>query len=197
MISIRNVIDNNTKTFHNHRLDAHEPIGQRLLATGGIAFLLALFTGSNISDFLDAVITVQAILIGFSFSVMFFLVSEDVKPATVETGSIEAARKAAQANRVAGEIFHNVSYYNLVAMLCLGLALVLLVPARIFTVPDFLAPLYREQPMIGDFLNASGKAGRFVMLAAFYFLLLESAFTFSRSIARVSFLFEQKIRPGR
>lgn len=190
------IVRDNNATFYDY--SSCEPVGIRLrIAVTVIAALfLAAGVKGDLSSFLEGVITVQSILIGFSFSVMFFLVSNGEIVKEFEEESIENKIRRKKLNKLAEEIFYNISYFNLVAMGCLFSSLLLLIPDVCFIIPPSLRAwgAQRVEYIIFaiEYIQITLK---FFVSCAFYFLLLESGFTFGRTVGRVNFLFSQKILP--
>lgn len=197
MVSIRDIIEKNSETFFDHRLNERQSIVARILGQVAVALLLAILFFRGISPFLGGVITIQAILIGFSFSVMFFLVSSggSGSPRGLdESVSIEDALRRDQAIKVAGEIFSNLAYFNLVCLFCLATALVLMLPP--LSASSWWVNIVPPKPIfLSELFHWSGYLVWISCVWLFYFLVIESAFTFLRITGRINFLFSEKIRP--
>lgn len=153
-------------------------------------------------DVLSATITVQAILIGFSFSVMFFLVQDASDKSSDKSNekfkqpdcnySLEKQLDNEQINLLSKELFWNISYFNVISFLSLVVALAMMLPNifgnvfRLFSKMNFLNIDW--QPFVLA-VNISA----FIAQWIFFLLITESAFTFVRTVGRVSFLFEQRM----
>lgn len=149
-------------------------------------------------DVLSATITVQAILIGFSFSVMFFLVQDASDKSNEKfkqpdcNYSLEKQLDNEQINLLSKELFWNISYFNVISFLSLVVALAMMLPNifgnvfKLFSKMNFLNIDW--QPFVMT-VNISA----FIAQWIFFLLITESAFTFVRTVGRVSFLFEQRM----
>ena len=78
MFNVRSIIANNNRTFYNYRTDERFSIVPRIIIFVFISAAVALSNFIRPSDFLSAVLAVESILVGFSFSVLFFLLSNSV-----------------------------------------------------------------------------------------------------------------------
>lgn len=194
MFRLLAIIRENNSTFYDYRSNERVPIRSRIVLTMILATCLAILVRGDLSNFLDGVITVQAILIGFSFSVMFFLVSAGSISANVDDGSIEARLRREKLSQLSKEIFYNLSYFNLVAMACLVCALLLLMPeVSTFFVALLDSVKIGHQDEVKIAVEVTQAAGNLIVAWGFYFLVTESGFTFARTVGRVNYLFSQKI----
>ncbi len=200
MFSVRSIIAENNKTFYEYNSNRPVSIRRRLVLTGLLSAVTGFYLDRDFKDFLNGVITVQAILIGFSFSVMFFLMSAAAARAGGQDNDagkgkpLEDELRDEKLEKLSSEIFHNVAYFNLVAMACLAVALMILLPNNSDVAWNFLKYLkietsaFVEKPY-GVFLLVAQPAVR----AVFLFLLFESAFTFARTTGRVNYLFAKNL----
>lgn len=198
MYSPSEIYKANRRTFFDHKLDKLESIRGRLIIQILASLLCAALFYRELSNFLDGVITVQSVLIGFSFSVMFFLMSSRERPvdrSEKTSESRESKLRSAKAIKVSEEIFANLAYFNLAALASLITALALLLPP----ISVALKPLHHLVPAtfnsVSQAMHWAGYAAWFLVTFVFYFLLIESGYTFVRIINRVNFLFEQKVKP--
>ena len=79
------------------------------------------------SDVIGSILTVQSILMGFSFSVLFFLMSGNNRQSK-DDEAIETKNKIRRLNKLSKELFFNVSYFNFLAIFSVLFSLVLLLP---------------------------------------------------------------------
>lgn len=159
--------------------------------TACAAALLSLLFDGSIETFLSSLIGVQAVIVGFAFSVVFFLLSVPPAPGG-HPDSVEDKLSLRKLEKLADELFANVSYFILVGMLGLASAVVLLAP----DLPSFAASaINRPRPDgIDGFVRGLSLAGRYFFLFATAFLTLESGYTFARTVGRVWFLFSERTR---
>lgn len=189
-------------TFYDYRTNRKQSQKFRLLATILLSMFAAILTPVVSIDVLSATITVQAILIGFSFSVMFFLVQDASDKSSDKSNekfkqpdcnySLEKQLDNEQINLLSKELFWNISYFNVISFLSLVVALAMMLPNifgnvfRLFSKMNFLNIDW--QPFVLA-VNISA----FIAQWIFFLLITESAFTFVRTVGRVSFLFEQRM----
>jgi hypothetical protein len=205
MFSIRSLIEENNKTFYDYGSNRPTRIRGRIVATSVASAVAATCIDHDFKDFLNGVITVQAILIGFSFSVMFFLMSSTSAPETDQdteeshdnfSSSRESKIRKKRLSKLSKEIFYNVGYFNMSAMACLALALVILLPDHSDTIWKLVSfPANNFKELILKIYTPIIYALSIIVRFSFFFLLLESGFTFSRTVGRVNYLFEQKLPP--
>jgi len=191
------IIRNNNATFYNYRNGKPVKRHLSLLLCLLVAALLTVGFRLNLEGFLGSVATAQSILVGFSFSVMFFLVSADPVLPPKDANSLEKRLKYKKLTKLVEELFYNVSYFNLVAICCVlaSIALMLPIPSVEFV-----------KPWLMEVLNAEGVKGLAVgwsavrqlfyllLLFVFYFAMLESIVAFYRTALRVSYFFEEKLK---
>lgn len=195
MFSVKAIVAKNTETFYNYRTNKKIRVWPRIVIFIALSALLGAFVDTDMQDLLDGVITVQSILIGFSFTVMFFLVSKDPLPVPPsEDCSIEGDLKGIRINKLSQELFYNVSYFNVVAISCVAMAVFMMMPNEsifawsvITRLPEGL--LGKITSVYSVFIVVFLSILRF----AFFFLLIESAYTFARTTARITHLFEEKL----
>ena len=200
MANLKNIISKNNKTFYNYQTEKAQSIAPRLAVTGVVSILLAVMFSAIDEAFVNAVLTVQSILVGFSFSVLFFLLSgAEIK--SLKEGSIEKKQKVNKLITLSEELFYNVSYYNLVAISSVLVALLYLLPdmdqnSKIFTmVLGFVTSMAGSQDVLSwlSFVPSWTEiAVRFVL----YFLVIEGMYTFWRTVRRISFFFAEKLSLG-
>lgn len=198
MSNFRDIIINHNATFYDYDTGDQKPVWLRyvLVALGSIG-LVVIFDNTP-SEMLGALLTVQSILIGFSFSVMFFLLSGSL-PTTAENGSIEAGLKKEKLARLARELFYNVSYFNVIALASVLLSLLLLLPNIDV---DALVEWIKKQSFLTFWNEASWRSlfDKLIdwLIATLEFMLyatlLESLTSFARTVGRVSFYFERRLK---
>lgn len=157
--------------------------------------IFGLFIGTTVSeasnDFLAGALSAEAILVGFSFNVLFYLVANRLtKPATY--ASIEHELRFKRLSKLSDEVFDNVTYFNLVAIGSAVVALALLLIGS----DGFNANLHKIAAFIesrttitGDTLSWAKWVARSFGLAVLIALLAESIYTFLRAVGRVRFYF--------
>jgi hypothetical protein len=200
MANLKNIISKNNKTFYDYQTEKVQSIAPRLAFTGAVSILLAVMFSAIDDSFVNAVLTVQSILVGFSFSVLFFLLSSaEIK--SVTEGSIEQKQKVKKLRTLSEELFYNVSYYNLVAISSVLVALLYLLPDmdRSSKIPTMVLDLVTSMAGSQDVLSWFSSIGTWVEVAVrfiLYFLVIEGMYTFWRTVRRVSFFFAEKLSLG-
>jgi hypothetical protein len=197
MFDVRTIVERNGETFYDYASGERQSQRSRVLLMVIASVALCWLLQPQSETFLNAVLTAQAILVGFSFSVLFFLLSNaEISPAPEE--SIERKIKRKKLAALAKELFHNVSYFNVVAICSVVLSLMLLLSG-----PDVVAwkciveTISKYAVSVPDSVNLWAShamtAAHTLAAACLYFCLFESAFTFFRTVVRVSYYFEQKL----
>ncbi|MNS64714.1 hypothetical protein D3C72_978510 [compost metagenome] len=195
MFDIGKTISRNNATFYDFGSNRRVRIYPRIIASAGVAGFISVSAQGPLKDLLAGVITVQAILIGFGFSVMFFLASGYSDAKKTKKDSIEDEIKEERLSKLSKEIFYNISYFNLIAMISLLMAIFLLLPSakKAFTAIISLAGA-ANAPALTVAYDISNAIIYFAIVSFFYFATIESGYTFGRMVGRVGYLFEQKIQ---
>lgn len=198
MSNFRDIIRNHNATYYDYDTGDPKPVWLRYaLVSLGSAVLVVIFQTIP-PEMLGALLTVQSILIGFSFSVMFFLLSGSL-PTIVENGSIETELKKEKLARLAKELFYNVSYFNVIALISVLLSLLMLLPS---VDVDALVEWIKKQSLLSFWTEASWRSC-FAVVAdwllpalefVLYLTLIESLTSFARTVGRVSFYFERRLK---
>lgn len=143
------------------------------------------------------IITAQSILAGFSFNVMFYLSSNEVTNYD-KTGIIEHQAKVDRLNRLSKEAFYNIAYFNIVAIASVVLSLTLLLGGSVAGV--WLHETCNSVMAIANchkakhLWNTVGKLATYLLMFIAYVTILESIITFVRTVQRVSYLFDEKMK---
>ncbi|MRG56376.1 hypothetical protein GF108_12385 [Phyllobacterium sp. SYP-B3895] len=185
------IIEKNNGTFYNYRTQEEFTIWPRMAVFLIFSIIISFALLKEMPDFLNAINNAVSILLGFSFSVLFYLASSR-KDAVAETDSLEKQNRDRRLTKLSNELFYNISYFVIVALLLLGASLIIIIPdaqASIVTI---------WRLFFGDWLIAQlavlTRILSFAIRSCFFFLLMEAAFTFARIVGRVNFLFEEKMK---
>jgi hypothetical protein len=196
VFNVREIVHNNNATFYDFDSEVPQNQNTRYLITLLIALFAALFFSKISDNLLAGFLAVQSILLGFSINIMFFLVSnrEGIK---TKHHSLESELRSQRLNKLYHELFYNVSYFNLIAIGSIIIAVMLLLPVP--EIPNFLrgnavVDIYQgwlNTSSVPDLLKAvlHGCA-----MLVFYAMTIEVMFSISRVIGRTSFYFERKMR---
>lgn len=196
MFNVFTIIRNNSTTFYD--LYTRKPRSQkpRLFTASVIAFVAALLFSNVSESLLSGFLAVQSILLGFTFNVMFFLLGN--REAEAESyKSLEAKLRAERLRELYKELFYNVAYFNLIAVLSIIVAALLLLPNP--EIPKFMHGWYLVE-VYARWLQTSiipvfvQNLTNFGSMFVFYCLAIEVVYSVARVIGRTSFYFERKMR---
>jgi hypothetical protein len=184
----------NASTFYNFRTKKRHSLFWRYLALTLISLLAALTYGERSDNVYIGIITAQSILVGFGFNVLFYLSSNEVVNYD-ETFSIEDASRVRRLRTVSEEVFYNIGYFNIVALASVVLCLIVLVsqsyaPLMSEAISKALGTTQKRVELWGVFEKTLLRLVLFLV----YFCVAESLLTFVRTVQRVSFLFESKMK---
>ncbi|PHJ74352.1 hypothetical protein VF07_37820, partial [Nostoc linckia z6] len=188
MYSLSQIASDHFGTFYNYKTNARHRVWPRycVFIVMSVAFV-ALFNNGG-KEFLDGAVTVQAVLIGFSFNVIFYFASRDRAP-TARDSSIEAGLRQERLARLEKEIFFSVMYYNVVAVFCIIMALVMMIS---LTPQGFVA--FVSKQISNDYsdliITVCGHAKVILLKLVqflFYLALIEGLYTFVRTVMRIGY----------
>lgn len=198
MFDVRKIVADNRATYYDYvsgRVLSRTPYWTFVLV---ISIIAAITFAEPSDNFLGAVITAQSILAGFGFNVLFFLLSTTGNIVPSSSGPIESALTKVKMTKLSEEIFSNISYFNLVSILSVFVALVALMPSLslplLKIISDklpLLAPNYHES--VSSYCAAAKLLLRATIFAALYVLVIESVYTFIRTVGRITFFFRKKL----
>lgn len=184
MSNFRNIVSHNRKTFYDYETGLDISQNRSNITKASLAILLtALFLKVD-KDFVEAVVTIYAILVGFTFSILFYLLSFKA-PTIDDSASLEAKARAKKLAKLAKELFYNISYFNMLAATLIFVCLI----HYLFQCDSFDIA-HHELPEIGKVMIVAEGIYAFV----FYLLLVESGYSLFRTIGRVSFLFSEQLK---
>lgn len=191
MFSLRDIVRRDAATYYVYDSSNRVGRGKTLCAFAICAALVGAAVGEASSDFLAGALSAEAILVGFSFNVLFYLVANRLtKPAVY--ASMEHELRFDRLSKLSDEVFDNVTYFNLVAIGSAVAALALLLigsdgfNANLHKIAAFLESRTR---ITREALSWANCIGRAFALAVLIFLLTESIYTFLRAVGRVRFYF--------
>lgn len=165
----------------------------RLIIFAFVSPVLAFVLTDKLTDFINSINTVASILLGFGFSVLFYIASSK-DDQRLQSNSLEQKNRADRINALSRELFHNVSYFVMTASGGLAFAMIVIAPeaqGEWFS-KTILPLLVKVTPNASDYLWWSA----LVIRSIFFFLIIEAGFTFGRIVGRVNFLFEEKLASG-
>jgi hypothetical protein len=184
MLSLLGIAKRNAETFYNFKTGKPHPLWPRYLVISATSAAFAWLYPKSSNDLYTGFITVQAILVGFSFNVMIFLAS--AKPlASSKDAYIEERMRSDRLNALAPEIFFNLSYFNLIGLASTASALALLMGSAM----DW-SRFHIGQWSVADEVR---NVGTWAILFLLYSTAFESFATFVRIVRRASYYFEQRV----
>ena len=168
----------------------------RVLIFSILAILFVIFGDFLENDALEALTSMLSILIGFSVTVLFYIMStfeadqkevHSEKKALNQTGNYEKLARLEDRNKMRKEIFANVNYFVLIAVLCLLSSILAAIPsisnremAELLGKSHFQAIF--SLSLVRDF---GVRLNEFVLV----FLLVAAVHSFIRFTKRIAFLF--------
>jgi hypothetical protein len=197
MFSILAIINRNIQTYYDFATDKQISIIPSLIVKLSVSFLVSLFIGGINPNFLSATISSYAVLTGFSFSIIFFLISSPKYAHNKNDASLERALRSQKLNKIKEELFYNISYFNISAIFVIIFALLLslLQSHTRYSIPEFVNQIDRQNYHSWLIhLNQLKHLFFFVVHLFFYFLVFESLVTLLRVMARVNFYFQERIK---
>lgn len=192
MANLFEIVRRNNGTFYDNRSNQRKSVVPRMLCFLVVSLVVAWVSGTPSDTVVSSVITVQSILVGFGFSVLFFLVSSE-RENEEEAKSLEDKARRKRLNVLSDELFFNISYYNIATFLSVLLALLFAFDiSGISSFADAISTAMSVQDETLDKANGYLDIAHRFLISIFYFVLIESVFTFYRIVIRVNFYFDQK-----
>lgn len=192
MTNLVEIVRRNNGTFYDNRSNRRKSVVPRMLSFLAVSLVVAWVAGTPSDTVVSSVITVQSILVGFGFSVLFFLVSSEREKEEEAKGLEDKARRK-RLNVLSDELFFNISYYNVATFLSVLLAL--LFAFDVTGLSSFADSFSSGLSIQGNTLESVRgylEIAHRLLIAVFFFVLFESVFTFYRIVIRVNFYFDQK-----
>lgn len=183
-IKFDQIIRKNIETYYRFDNGVRLNIWPRYFAIFFVSGVLS-YVCTNISgNLLQTIVSALAILVGFSFTVQFFLFKPDVFE--FDNESLEDLSKFKRLKKLSVEIFDNVSYFNMICFLGICLCVLLLIE-----IDSSVWPLnIISRQTFNSMQNAISGFAKFLL----FFACVEAVMTFLRLLGRINFLFQQ-VRP--
>lgn len=191
MFSISEIVQRDAATYYEYESNNRVGRTKALSAFAALALILGFAVREASSDFLAGALSAQAILVGFSFNVLFYLVANRLTRPIVYA-SIEHELRFERLSKLSDEIFDNVTYFNLVAIISAVAAMGLLLigstrfDSNLHRIAEFVASRTQVTTSLLSWMDC---VVRSFGLSALIFLLAESLCTFLRTVGRVRFYF--------
>ncbi len=197
MFEIVNIVRRNRESCYDFATGKQLSIWQHYTAVVMVSAVLAsLFSKMDIV-LMGAVLTIYSILIGFSFNILFYLLSANKVEKEV-AASLERTLRIERLHKLSDELFFNVSYFNVVSIIVVLLTLASFIS---FLPEPMLWALVASSPrfhslvvVVSPILKTVSAWLGFVSTMLFYMLLIESMYSFVRTVGRVSFYFRLKMQ---
>ncbi|SIP96536.1 hypothetical protein SAMN05880582_101193 [Rhizobium sp. RU20A] len=191
MVSIRSIILNNNATFYNYRTGERIRVWPRIALLVVFSPILGFLLNDNLTDFINSINTVSSILLGFSFSVLFYI-AEGRQDPIPEDYSLEKRNRIENIRELSKELFHNISYFVMVSSAALATSMVVIAPEA---QNDWFNKIIL--PKLADITPEAAEFMWWLQISirsVFFFLVLEGGYSFGRIVGRVNFLFEEKLK---
>lgn len=197
MFNLIEIVKKNRATFYNYSTGDKSNILLSYFLKSFIAVFFASLFIIPSNNFLNATLTISAILLGFSFNVLFYLLSSNKLFIDEEDDSIEIKLKKEKINKLSNELFYNVSYFNIITLLVILTALIFFLFDTGFSYfVLYLSELELIRSLLCNLKPYTSYISSTVLWfyrVLFYFLIIESFYSFGRAIGRMSFYFQKKI----
>lgn len=196
MSNLRDIASENAKTFYDARTRTQHSLLPKYIALTVISIVGSWIFNARADNLYMSVIAAQSILVGFSFNVMVFLASNPhLKIA--ENASVERKQKVGRLNQLSNELFYNLSYFNIVAIASVIVALLMLLVPMGGNLSGDISEIGLEiglEKQVAERLSIIfALIAKHILLFIFYFALIDSIASFIRIIRRASYYFESKM----
>lgn len=196
-MSIFRIISENQKTFYDFDTGRRRRQWPRFLLFLISASILSFGLQGDLKDLLSGILNVLSIVCGFSFTTLFFLVSDRGLQPKIDTDVREDKEMAKKLRILSNEIFYNVSYFIIIATTAIVLAMTHLIPSGSFSalLPS-ACPYWAAEKLcsFADFIsNSLSHTIKITSKIIFLFALIECIYTFVRIVKRINFLFKKRM----
>ena len=194
MISFKEIVQSNQKTFYDYSRGEGARVSSFQIYKVFFSIVFA-FVFSNLgAGFLGIVLSIYAILTGFGFNILFYLINFQKG---VDTTTLEQEVLSKKINKLSTELFYNVAYFNLISVALIILCLLhYLFSSLDLNIINSLAgiPIFNKVPeVIPSLLAKMGELLILIYNGLFYYFLIESLFTFVRITSRAFYMFQKVI----
>lgn len=199
MFKITEIIQKNRETYYDYSSGRPRSVAGRYVL---ILILALVFTASfevSSDKFLSILATSLAILLGFLFSVLFFMVSVRLTLVVADNDSIERELRCEKLKKLGWEIFYNVSYLILVFVGALFFALLRVLITEASDLPKLVIQFFSNRfesdqlQAVLLWLIALAEYAKWLVEFLIVFLTSEALLGFVRLLQRISFYFSERI----
>lgn len=194
MFELWKIVEENRATFYDYSTNVRHNLWRSRIVKFLTAAVASFLFSKMSEQFLGAVLTVYSILIGFSFNVLFQLISFDgVRKAAGQ--SLETEAKLDRLQMLSNELFYNVSYFNVISIILVIFTLCYFLvylpqPSAVYALAQSIISVSER---VQEWFTCTMAVGKFMIRVGFYFLLFESVYSFLRTISRLSHFFKLKM----
>lgn len=188
MYNFARIILDDRDTYRDYETNELQPYWGQKAVRLILAVLVSIVFHDVSSEFLRALISTYAILLGFGFSVLFNISSASLSAKPSKFESLEDELAYERNTKVRSELFRNVSMFVLVAIALIVTVLVMLVVGNLNTgIERYLHQHWLKNEIVIWVVTTA----KIMITSVLYFLIFESFVGFSRVIARVNFSFRR------
>lgn len=175
----------NAETFYNFQTGKKVSVAPRYAALIVVSIVASFVVEPNLSGFANLSVAILAIFVGFSFAILFMIVSSKDQAQRVALGSnedLEAVIESARVTRLEDELFCNLSYFNLISLVSSAVLLL-----HSISIVSFLHDTFGVK--VANYYQTFGiRFGVFLAIL----LVTEALLTFYRVTRRMTNYFERK-----
>lgn len=193
MFNLLEIVRNDRQTYYNYATGRNTSyIWPKVFQlAGAILFSIAF---SSVSDALiQSTLTIYSILIGFSFSVLFHLISNRKPNQNGQGQSQETKLRSERLAKLHDEIFYNVSYFILSSLILILAVLAFYIVGSVDLCLVEALKNWDKAQAISNTLDFTLAAMMSAFLVVFYYTMLDTAFCFIRIVGRITHYFQKKI----
>lgn len=190
MYDFTKLVQHHRDTYYNFASNKQNPFWLPKIYQAAFAIFCAICFSAISDALLQSILTIYSILVGFSFSVLFHLISQ--REFSIDTdGLLETELRLERLTKLHDEIFYNVTYFIISSLALVAIVLCYYVALSFnHQIFDVVSSVLKG----GGVLEYLSTILSFLFSMIMYFLVLETGFLFIRIVGRVTYYFQQKIR---
>lgn len=205
MYNILKIVEQNYKTYYDFSDGARQIPWLRIAIFAALSISSSIGLNSPGTELITAVLVSISILIGFSLSLLFYLVSNPVVPfqysnqQQISNDSRENDLRRKRLENLGLELFFNVSFFTVIALIIAAISVLMMMGElgiRVNIINDITNVLSRlgcVQVFI-KITTISAKIISYFLISFWYFLIAESLFTYYRIVHRSYFYFRGRLQ---
>lgn len=196
MLNLYDLFKKNAETFYSIHQDgskSYENIKIRYFLIFSAALIMASISSAFNDNIMMGIITVESIIMGFSFNVMVYIASQDSLKEDVSKYR-ENRKKAENLNQLSDEIFYNISYFINISLVCIIISVFWISVKSDSTITKMILELFI---VISDtknniYIPCAISTFNWIWKLALFATTLESLLVFYRLVRRVTFHFQER-----